>query len=114
MADMTRDQMILGFDSIRPSFLAALDQIIAEVRPKLTNPGFYEASLLMCASAFADPALVREQLKAIDPGLVDALPDSELESAHVATLAYLFALTMHELMRAGILSPTPLPEGAEE
>lgn len=93
-----RNELIVSFNDIRPSFLAALDQIIVEMRPKMDHPGFYQGSVLACAQAFADSSMVRDQLTGIEPGIVDRVSDDELVDAHLASIAYLFSLTLHELI----------------
>lgn len=105
MSEATRHGLIRSFNDIRPSFLAAIDQIVAEMRPKLTLPGFYPESVLACAHAFADPALVRSQLAAIQPDLI--ISDAEVTDAHLAATAYLLSLALHELMRNHEEVPQP-------
>lgn len=105
MNDAARHGLIRSFDDIRPSFLAAIDQIVAEMRPKMTLPGFYSESVLACAHAFADPTLVRSQLAAIQPDLV--ISDVEVTDAHLAATAYLLSLALHELMRKNEEVPQP-------
>lgn len=97
MSDI-RDELIVSFNDIRPSFLAAIDQIVSEMRPKMAIPGFYQESVLACARAFADSIMVRNQLAAIEPELVDRVTDDELMDAHLASVAYLFSLALHELI----------------
>lgn len=100
MSDHTRHVLIQSFDEIRPSFLAAIDQIVAEMRPKMTSiPGFYPESVLACAHAFANPNMVRNQLLAINPDMLAKISASEIQDAHLASVAYLFSLALHELMR---------------
>lgn len=99
MTDQTRHMLIHSFNDIRPSFLAAIDQIVAEMRPKLQTTGFYPESVLACAHAFADPTLVRSQLAAIQPDLLGKITENELTDAHLASIAYLLSLALHELMR---------------
>lgn len=108
MSGPTRNMLISSFDEIRPSFLAAIDQIVSEMRPKMQNtPGFYAQSVLACAYAFADPRTVRNQLAAIQPDLLNRVTDDELVDAHLASVAYLFSLALHELMRNNEEVPRP-------
>lgn len=100
MSKVTRHTLIQSFDQVRPGFLAAIDQIVAEMRPKMqADPEFYPQSVIACAAAFAEPALVRQQLLAIEPDLMERITDDEVVDAHLASVAYLFSLALHELMR---------------
>lgn len=103
----TRLAIIASFDEARPSFLAAMDQIVSEMRPLVnaqSAQGNYSDSVISCAAAFANTALVRSQLTAAVPDIVGNLTDAEIENAHLATISYLFSLALHEIMRA----PQPL------
>ena len=63
-----RHALLAAFDQSRAAFLASIDQVIAEVRPILAAmPESYPSMLLACASSFADPTLVREQLGQVSP-----------------------------------------------
>lgn len=98
--DFPRMVFIQSFDDIRPSFLAAIDQIVSEMRPKVVGiPGFYSQSVLACAHAFADFPLIRTQLAEIAPEILPDISDKELFDAHLSLLAYLFSLSLHELIR---------------
>lgn len=100
LSPTARYALIHSFDEIRPSFLAALDQIVAEMRPKMLDiPGFYDESVRACADAFANSELVRYQLLSIQPDILDAVNGDELGDAHLVSVAYLFSLALHELMR---------------
>lgn len=95
-------ELIQSFDKIRPSFLAAMDQIVAEMRPRLQAvPKTYSDSVRACAIAFAEPTLVKAQLLVVDPDIFSHLSEEEFETAHLATISYLFSLTLHELIRNG-------------
>lgn len=107
MSENVRLGLILSFHDIRPSFLAAIDQIVAEMRPKVIQPGFYAESVLACANAFADPSLVRDQLAAIAPEVLGRISEEELLDAHLASVSYLFSLALHELMRKQEEVPQP-------
>ena len=97
---VSRAELIGSFDDIRSSFLAALDQIVAEMRPAvLDTPGFYDESIVACALAFADPRLVRAQLFAINPDLMADVTDDEVAEAHLTTVSYLLSLAIHEMVR---------------
>ena len=98
MNSNSRDALIASFDDVRPSFLAAIDQIVAEMRPKMSVPGFYQESVLICARAFADPSLVVEQMMAVEPGILDQVTEDDLVDAHLASVSYLFSLALHELI----------------
>lgn len=104
---MVRHMLLASFDQSRAAFLASIDQVVAEVRPTLlTVPGYYPESILACASAFSSPELVRSQLEEINPGMLDEVPEEDLNQAHLLTVAYLFSLLLHETMR----NHRPLPE----
>lgn len=101
MSAVTRYTLIQSFNEVRPSFLAAIDQIVAEMRPRLqSDTEAYEQSLIDCACAFAEPSLVRQQVLALQPDLAETLSENDLADAHLATVSYLFSLALHELMRA--------------
>jgi hypothetical protein len=110
--DMTPQELVNSFDEIRPSFLAALDQIVAEIRPNVLGiPGYYTESVRACAESFADPAMIRDQINSVLPGLADALRPDEINGAHLTSVSYLFSLALHELMRNQTELPThPLKE----
>lgn len=100
MDESTRTGLVLAFDGIRASFLATIDQIVAELRPTLlTVPGYYDGSVRACAAAFADPELVRSQLLAISPEVGELMDAEEIADIHLITLAYLFSLSIHETIR---------------
>lgn len=100
MNEATRHALLATFDKSRASFLASLDQIVAEVRPALLEvPGYYDGSVLACASAFASRELVRSQLEDISPDLLKDVADEDLNEAHLTTVAYLFSLMLHEAIR---------------
>lgn len=114
MNEPTRHALLATFDRSRAAFLASLDQIVAEVRPALLEvPGYYDGSVLACASAFASRELVREQLALVSPDLLDMVADEDLDEAHLVTVAYLFSLMLHETMRNDRSLPT-VPEMREE
>lgn len=93
-------ELIQCFDEVRSSFLAALDQIVAEMRPRLQAvPKTYSDSVRACAAAFAEPALVKAQLQAVDPTILADISDDEFGKVHLATISYLFSLTLHEMIR---------------
>lgn len=110
MSLMPKAELLVAFDAIRSSFLAAIDQIVAELRPRLATPGFYDSSLIGCAIAFSDTGMVREQLNRLDPELIASLPDDEIEDTHIVTIAYLFSLVLHELMSRPDPRTALLPE----
>lgn len=84
---------------------------MVEIRPKvLTIPGYYDESVRVCAETFADPEMIRDQINAIQPGLVAVLRPNEISSAHLTSISYLFSLTLHELMRNQTSLPTPEKE----
>jgi len=112
--EATRHALIATFDKSRASFLASLDQIVAEVRPALMEvPGYYDGSVLACASAFASRELVRSQLEDISPDLLDQVADDELHEAHLVTVAYLFSLMLHEAIRNDRMLPIEPTAGEE-
>lgn len=97
--------LISSFDSRRASFLAAIDQVMADIRPTITkDPDSYRDSLLNCARAFSDAELTRSELMESDPKLADDVPDEDIYRAHLATVAYLFSLTLHEWVRSTSLT----------
>lgn len=96
----TRHDLIDSYDDIRSSFLAALDQIIVELRPRIKSlPGYYQESIRACAYAFSDPDLVAAQLSMIQPDILDGLHPDDLADAHLSAVAYLFSVALHELIR---------------
>jgi hypothetical protein len=100
MNDKMRMSLIQEFDEARPAFLAVLDQIVAELRPAiLALPGFYEESIINCASVFADRQLVIDQLTKIHPGLINVISDAQIAEAHLTSICYLFSLVVHETVR---------------
>ena len=107
--------LITGFDDVRPTFLAAMDQIVVEMRPKIVGPDRITESLISCAVAFSNFDLVRAQIMEADPSLLAELDDSQIAEAHLAAVAYLFSLALHELITSPAppsLTPAPT-EGAE-
>lgn len=93
-------ELIRCFDEIRSSFLAALDQIVAEMRPQLQAvPKTYSDSVCACAAAFAEPALVKAQLLSVDPTILANISEDEFSKVHLATISYLFSLILHETIR---------------
>jgi hypothetical protein len=100
MDEASRHALLCMFDKSRASFLASLDQVVAEVRPALLEvPGYYDGSVLACASTFASRELVRGQLEEVSPGILDQVKPGELDEAHLLTVAYLFSLMLHEAIR---------------
>lgn len=100
MSEVIRQALIRSFDQVRPGFLAAIDQIVAEMRPKIqANPDSYPQSVIACAVAFAEPASVRQQLLSIEPELEGRITNEEIADAHLASVAYLFSLALHEMIR---------------
>ena len=100
MSESTRLMLIESFDEIRPSFLAAIDQIVAEMRPQmLAKPDTYHQSLRTCAHVFSNPSLVRAQLAEIAPEVLATISQDEVVDAHLATISYLFSLILHEMIR---------------
>jgi hypothetical protein len=100
MEEASRHALLCMFDKSRASFLASLDQVVAEMRPALLEvPGYYDGSILACASTFASRELVRSQLEEVSPGLLDQVEPHELDEAHLLTVAYLFSLILHEAIR---------------
>jgi len=116
MGESRRHALLCAFDGSRAAFLASLDQAVAELRPALLEvPGYYEGSVLACASSFADRELVRGQLEEVSPGLLAQVAPGELEEAHLLTVSYLFSLILHEAVRNGRPLPTlPTIEEREE
>lgn len=111
MASYDRYGLIQSFDEIRSSFLAALDQIVAEMRPRLQAvPKLYSDSVRACADAFAEPALVKAQLLAVDPDIFEHVSEDDFENAHLATISYLFSLTLHEMIRNNTNTSKELPD----
>lgn len=107
MDGLARHALLCTFDRSRASFLAALDQIVVELRPALLEvPGYYEGSVLACASTFADAELVRRQLDEVSPDLLAHVSEVELAEAHLITVAYLFSLMLHEAIRNDRTLPT--------
>ena len=114
MNEASRYALISAFDESRSAFLASIDQAIAEVRPTmLRTPEYYGASVVACANSFASRELVRDQLEAISPSLLDEVADEDLNDAHLVTVAYLFSLMLHEAIRNNNELPT-IPEMKEE
>jgi hypothetical protein len=116
MNEASKHALLSSLDKSRASFLATLDQTVAELRPAILEvPGYYEGSLLACASTFSSAALVRDQLEEVSPGLLDKVAPGELEEAHLMTVAYLFSLILHEAIRNDRSLPTlPTMEEKEE
>ena len=44
LSPATRESILQSFDGIRPAFLAALDQVIAEMSSLMAIPGFQDQS----------------------------------------------------------------------
>lgn len=98
--DESRLRLVCSFDEARPAFLAALDQMVSEIRPSMMRlPGFFTESLIHCAAAFSDAELVRDQLIRAQPELVGQVSDAEVADAHLLSICYLFSLTIHEMAR---------------
>lgn len=111
MNEATRYALLSTFDESRAAFLASIDQAIAEVRPTLLNtPDYYDVSVVACANSFASRELVREQLEAISPLLMDQVDEEDLNDAHLVTVAYLFSLMLHEAIRNNKELPAPTTE----
>lgn len=111
MGEAARYALLSTFDESRASFLASIDQAIAEVRPTLMGtPDFYDTSIIACANSFASRELVRTQLEEISPFLLDRVEDEDLNEAHLCTVAYLFSLMLHEAIRNNRELPTSATE----
>lgn len=107
LSDYSRGGMILTFHEIRTSFLAALDQVVAEMRTKISGkPDLHSDSLVLCALAFSDTEIVRRQLDAARPGILDDLEPGHVQDAHLASLSYLLSLILHELILRDSDDPT--------
>lgn len=109
MSALAREILIRTYDDTRAAFLASLDQVIAELRPRImASSDVRTESIVACAQAFCSRELVRSQLEDIAPGLMDEISDQDLADAHLVTVSYLFALVIHEMMRNQQHPPTPM------
>lgn len=95
----TRDVMVTQINDSRTPFLAAIDQVVADIRQRLRNdPDLYEESLVSCARMFADVTVMRDDIVASHPDMAEK-PIETFQDAHMVSVAYLFSLVVHELAK---------------
>lgn len=96
----TRDVMVTQINDSRTPFLAAIDQVVVDIRQRLQeDPSDYEESLISCARMFADVNVMRDDIVASHPEMAER-PIETFQDAHMVSVAYLFSLAVHELARS--------------